>query len=257
MPASSDTGFPYHRIAADLRASILAGELAPGERLPSEWALADQYQTSRPTVRRAVAVLKSEGLVVSEQGRGLFVRPRPHVQLIITAANFRRHRSAGLPGFNAQVQEQGLRPAQRLIEVVEISAPDDVAVRLDVTPGTAVVVRRRLFLVEDEPVALCDSYYTTELARGTELAGNRLLLGGSARVIEDPTGPIRRTLARSVDELTARMPTPAEVEQLRLSGGQPIVCVHRTMYDSGGTAVEVQQTIAAADRHAFRYEVEL
>ncbi len=69
--------------------------------------MAERYQTSRPTVRRAVAVLTAEGLVIMEQGRGTFVRPKPHVRLLVTGANYRKHRSAGLPGFNAQVNEQG------------------------------------------------------------------------------------------------------------------------------------------------------
>ncbi|MGH3612948.1 MAG: GntR family transcriptional regulator, partial [Pseudonocardia sp.] len=110
--------FPYHRIVDDLRSAIVAGRLVPGEQLSSEWELAQTYQTSRPTVRRAIAVLKAEGLVVTEQGRGAFVRPTPHVRLVLTGANYRRHRDAGLPGFNAQVVEQGQRPEQRLLEVV-------------------------------------------------------------------------------------------------------------------------------------------
>ncbi|MBV9013968.1 MAG: winged helix-turn-helix transcriptional regulator [Pseudonocardiales bacterium] len=92
----------------DLRSAILAGRLPPGERLSSEWELAQQYQTSRPTVRRAIAVLKAEGLVITEQGWGpYFVRPRPHVRLLVTGANYRRHRGVGLPGFDVQVIEQG------------------------------------------------------------------------------------------------------------------------------------------------------
>jgi hypothetical protein len=48
--------FPYHRIVDDLRSAILAGRLAPGDRLSSEWELAQQYQTSRPTVRTIVGI---------------------------------------------------------------------------------------------------------------------------------------------------------------------------------------------------------
>ncbi len=66
MPEPRDAGFPYHRIVDDLRSAILAGRLVPGDRLSSEWELAEQYHTSRPTVRRAVVVLKAEGLVITE-----------------------------------------------------------------------------------------------------------------------------------------------------------------------------------------------
>lgn len=166
----SGPAFPYRRIVADLRASILDGRLAPGDRLGSEWELVEEFGTSRPTVRRA------------------------------TAANFRRHRNALQPGFNAQIIEQGRKTQQVL---------------------------------------------------------HTLVRGGAITVIEDPDRPIRRTLARSVDKLTSRMPTPAEVEQLHLTSGMPVMRIVRTMYDVDASPVEVQVTIAAADRHSFRYEVTL
>lgn len=253
MP-EADAGFPYRLIVAELRAQILNGVLAPGERLSSEWELAERFATSRPTVRRAMALLKSEGLVVTEQGKGTFVRPQPPARLIVTAANFRRHRAAGLPGFNAQMLEQGRRPAQRLLEVAEEEAPAEIAPLLGVG---RVVVRRRLFVVDDRPVARCDSYYPADLVRNTPIAEPRLVPGGAARVIEDPNGPIRRSLSRSVDDLTCRMPTATESDVLGLTPGVPVMRVLRTMFDGDGCAVEVQDTVAAADRHSFHYEVDL
>jgi GntR family transcriptional regulator len=135
--------FPYEDIVKELRASILGGDLEAGERLPSENVLAERYGTSRPTVRRATALLKAEGLLTAEQGRGVFVRPKPHVRLLLSGAAFRRHREAGVSGFNAQVEEQGQVPEQRLLEVGRLPAPESVALRLDVDQGSEVVVRRR------------------------------------------------------------------------------------------------------------------
>lgn len=249
--------FPYQRILDDLRAAILAGRRAPGERLPSEHDLAEEYSTSRPTVRRAVAVLKSEGLVVTEQGRGAFVRPKPHVRLLLSGASYRRHRGLGLPGFNAQALEQGQAPEQRLLEVTTIGAPVDVAMRLDLDENSPVVVRRRLFLADGRPVAFCHSYYPADLVRGTVIAEPRKIKGGVHAVIEDPTGPIRRRVTRSVDDLTSRMPTHQEAEDLKLPPGVPVVRVVRTIYDAEDRPLEVQDTVAAADRHEFRYEVSM
>jgi GntR family transcriptional regulator len=247
--------FPYQGIVEELRASILDGRLAAGERLPSENELAERYGTSRPTVRRAIALLKAEGLVNTEQGRGAFVRPKPHVRLLLSGESFRRHRRAGRSGFNAQVHEQGQTPEQRLLEVGWVPAPGEVALRLDVDEGARVVVRRRLFVVNGEPVAFCDSYYPSELAEGTPLAEAERIAGSAYGLIEDPTGPIRRRLKRSVDDLVCRMPTPEEVDGLRLGPGVPVVRTLRTVYDADGCPVEVQDTVAAADKHQFRYEV--
>jgi GntR family transcriptional regulator len=245
--------YPYQDIVEELRASILEGRLDAGERLHSENELAERYATSRPAVRRAIALLKAEGLVSTEQGRGAFVRPRPHVRL--EGENFRRHRRAGVSGFNAQVAEQGQVPEQRLLEVTRVAASDEVALRLGVDPDSLVVVRRRLFLVDEEPVALCDSFYPRAMADGTALAKPERIVGGAYRLIEDPSGSIGRSLKRSVNELVCGMPTPREVEALLLAPGVPVVRILRTVYDAQGTAVEVQETVAAADRHELRYEV--
>ncbi|MFZ0215841.1 MAG: GntR family transcriptional regulator [Candidatus Dormiibacterota bacterium] len=110
---------PYEEVAGALRDAILGGRLKTSDRVPSEWELAAEYRTSRPTVRRAIALLKSEGLVVTEQGRGTFVRPPPRVQLRVVGSNFRRHRAEGrsaVPGLHAEAaarMDAPLRPRRR------------------------------------------------------------------------------------------------------------------------------------------------
>jgi len=252
MPA--DEGFPYQRIVDELRAEILGGQRPPGSRMPSENELAVRYQTSRPTVRRALALLKADGLLVTRQGSGAFVRPRSHVRLLVTGANFRKHRGLGLPGFNAQALEQGQRPEQRILSVATVDAPAEIAMRLDLDEGSPVVLRRRVFMLEGEPAALCDSYYPADMVRGTAIGQPGRIRGGAYAVIEDPDGPIRRKISRSVDELVARMPTHEETVELRLLPGVPVVRVLRTVYDSDDRPVEVQDSVVASDRHEFRYE---
>lgn len=247
--------FPYQDVHDELRSSIVDGRLEPGTQLPSENELAERFGTSRPTVRRALALLKAEGLIISEQGRGVFVRSRPHVRLLLSGANFRRHRREGVSGFNAQVREQGQLPEQRILEVGLVEAPREVVSRFGGEEDEQVVVRRRLFVVNEEPVALCDSYFPRRVADGTALAEKDNIEGGAYGLIEDPEGPIRRHLQRSIDDLECRMPTPREAEVLRLSPGVPIVRVLRTVFDADDEAIEVQDTIAAADKHQFRYEV--
>lgn len=254
---STSEGFPYQRIVDELRAEILGGERTPGSRMPSENELADRFQTSRPTVRRALALLKADGLLVTRQGSGAYVRPRSHVRLLVTGANYRRHRALGLPGFNAQALEQGQRPEQRIRQVATVAAPADIALRLDIAEGSPVILRCRVFLLEGEPVALCDSYYPAEMARGTAIERPGRIRGGVYAAIEDPDGPIRRRIARSVDELVARMPTPSEAAELSLQPGVPVVRVLRTVYDAEGRPVEVQDSVVAADRHEFRYEEQM
>src|SRR6185437_1504686 len=230
--------YPYRRILSDLREQVLGGQRAPGDRLPSESELATIYHTSRPTVRRALAVLRSEGLIVTGQGSGTFVRARPGIQICVTGSNYRRHRALGLPGFNAQVLAQGQSPRQDITQVARIGAPDFVAEKFDLDEGESVIVRRRVFLADDMPVALTDSYYPASLAADNAIEKPERIKGGAHALIEDPEGPIGRRIARSADDLTARMPTPSEVQLLRLPAGVPVVRVLRTIYDSEGQPVE-------------------
>lgn len=64
----------YVQVADHLTAMIASGDLAPGSRLPAERDLAVQYGVSYDTVRRATAVLRERGLIVTVHGRGTFVR---------------------------------------------------------------------------------------------------------------------------------------------------------------------------------------
>ncbi len=74
---------PVFRQLADLlRDRIRTGTLAPGDPLPSELRLAQEYGLSRTTVRQAIAVLRAEGLIVVDRPRGTFVRPDAPVERI-------------------------------------------------------------------------------------------------------------------------------------------------------------------------------
>ncbi len=68
------------RLAALLHSQIERGELNPGDRLPTEPALSAQHGVSRTVVREAVSRLRSQGLLISRQGSGVYVAPRAHSQ---------------------------------------------------------------------------------------------------------------------------------------------------------------------------------
>jgi GntR family transcriptional regulator len=155
------------------------------------------------------------------------------------------------------VLEQGQSPRQDITEVAQVGAPPDVAQKLDLNEGSPVIVRRRIFLADNVPVALADSYYPASMAGDTAIERPERIRGGVHALIEDEHGPIRRRIARSEDDVMGRMPTPDEALLLRLSPGVPVFRVLRTVYDSENRPVEVQDTVAAADRHRFRYEVDM
>ncbi|WP_433759899.1 GntR family transcriptional regulator [Nocardia sp. CA-135398] len=87
-----DSRPPFRKLADVLRASILTGKLGPGAKLPSGPELVERYGVAKATAQKAVEALKEEGLVVSRQGSGVFVRERaqrpvelrPHIERAFT-----------------------------------------------------------------------------------------------------------------------------------------------------------------------------
>jgi GntR family transcriptional regulator len=89
VPDTSDSRPPYLAVADRLKERIASGEFAPGSQLPSGRELAAEYAVAPNTVLSAIRQLRDDGLVVSQQGRGTFVREDAAVQL----------RSGGSPEF--------------------------------------------------------------------------------------------------------------------------------------------------------------
>ncbi|MFC5834674.1 GntR family transcriptional regulator [Nonomuraea insulae] len=72
----------YRQLADLLRERIDAGEFSPGEKVPSESRLAQEYEVGRDTVRDAMAVLRNEGVLVTVKGAGSMVRPAQEPEVV-------------------------------------------------------------------------------------------------------------------------------------------------------------------------------
>lgn len=250
--------YPYERIAADLRAAILDDRLAPGVPLPSENELAATYNTTRATVRRALELLRADGLIDTRQGTRARVRAEPVVRIWGDSADWRRHRNAGLPGFNATVTEHGLTPRQEILDVANpLPAPTQVAANLGLDDGTPTVMRYVRQRADEIPVRLVRMWFPADWASGTALGHRKLICGGVPGYIGDPNGPIKRRLVDSDVELESRNPSPHERELLNLARGVTVMDVTRTFYDADERPVFMQHEIADGTKHRYRFRVPL
>ena len=241
----------FKQIADQLRSSIERGELAAGERIPSEQSLMDAHGVARGTIRDAVSLLRSEGLVRTEHGRGTFVRDRPPVRRLAHDRFARRHRERGRAAYLAELEAEGRVARVEVLGIERVTAPDEVAVWLQLAVGAEVVVRRRRYLADDEPMELATSYIPWKLAAGTAIAEENTGPGGIyARLEEKGHG-----LKRFSEEVTARMPTIDEVRALRLEEGVPVIRLVRVAYDVDERPVEACDTVMAADRYVLSYEL--
>ncbi len=123
---------PYQQVANALRAAILTRKFAPGERLPSGNDLAKSYGVARMTVQQALRLLRDDGLIVSRQGSGVFVRERterpvglrPHVERAFEQPNV----SIDFAGFSGETLHGVLQEPLDKIRIGRL-APESVTIR--------------------------------------------------------------------------------------------------------------------------------
>jgi GntR family transcriptional regulator len=241
----------YRQIADHLREAIAAGRLRAGEQLPSETQLMEHYGVARMTVRNALRILQDEGLTTAEHGRGVYVRARPPVRRLASDRFAQRHRKEGKAAFIAESERTASTPLVDMIEVSEDCPPDDIADRLGLVEGARAVVRSRRYSLDGRPVETAVSYIPADLARGTPIAGPNPGPGGIYARLEEAG----HTLDRFAEEVAARMPTPDEARILALPPGVPVFRLVRTAYARDGRAVEVCDTIMAADAYLLAYDL--
>jgi GntR family transcriptional regulator len=241
----------YKQIADHLREAMARGRLREGEQLPSETQLMEHYGVARMTVRNALRILQDEGLTTAEHGRGVYVRSRPPVRRLASDRFAQRHRKEGKAAFLVESEQIAATPMVDMIKVREAQPPADVADRLGLPDGASTVVRSRRYSRDGRPVETAVSYIPADLASGTPIADPNPGPGGIYARLEE-SGHI---LERFTEEVSAHMPTPEETHILALSPGVPVFRLVRIAYDNDGRAVEVCDTIMAADAYLLAYDL--
>ncbi len=241
----------YRQIADRLRADIADGVLEPGSKVPSERSLMERYDSARGTVRQALAVLRTEGLIEVHHGKGAFVRDRPPIRRLAHDRFARRHRQKGRAAFLAEMEGEGRHGSVEVEYVGPDRPPPEIATMLDVDPDTEVLVRRRRYLDDEQPVEHATSYLSMAIAAGTPIAEEDTGPGGIYARLEE----LGHRLGSFTEEVSARMPHPEEARALDLSAGVPVLRVVRQALDVDGQVLEVCDTTMAADRYLLSYEL--
>ncbi len=229
----------YRRIEQSLRERI--DRMRPGDVLPSDSQLCDEFGVSRMTARNAMQQLADEGLVVRLPGRGSFVAEAP------------AHRRADrLMTFSREMERRGRVPSSRLLarEIRPSTATEASALGLE--PAEPVVVVRRVRCADGEPIAV----ETAVLDRRTApVAMNADLEAGSLHEALARTGIFLR---HGTATITAESATPDDVRLLGLRRGDPLLVERRVIVDSHGRRTEATESRYPADRYALdvQFDVE-
>lgn len=231
---------PYVQIAEAMREQIETGQLKPGDKLPSNRKLMDDFSAGTQTVQRAVRALKEAGLVESRASRGVYVRPRP--KSVERSANYTNAPKKGGISYGAKSRRLLIGPVPAVAYVAEA---------FGIAVDMPVMCRARLMVRDDEPIELVTSWYPMEIADGTELAEDRGLKGGSPAALERlGVGGVRST-----EWVYTRLPLRNEIQLLHLTPGHPVFRILRTVFTADGRPVEVLEMILNGDQHVLRYDM--
>ena len=232
-PAADPTetgGARWQAIAAQLRADILAGRVAPGERLPNEKVLAERFDVNRHTLRQAVQALVREGHLDVRQGSGTFVR-----ELVLDYALQRRTR------LTENLARMGETAGRELLSH-GVTAAGEWAAPLRVTARSKVVVIETRAAVRGRPVSLSTGAFPCPRFAGIAALVERH--GSITRSLAE-LGVVDYTRARSV--VSTRLPTQSEADALARPLTQPVLVVQYVNVDRDGVPVEAATTLFAAD----------
>jgi GntR family transcriptional regulator len=225
----------YAQLVQTLQRRIEAGDYPPGTLLPSENQLIQEFSVSRPTVVAALRVLREQGWIESQQGKGRFVRGRPAM------ASIEQKR----PG-QAYLTTPEADSTGDVVEVGAVTAPNRVGVLLDVQPKSKVFVRRRLIVRNAEPTELVSLWLPLDLSSGTDLTSGERLRQGLREHLQARKG-VR--FDHIVEQITARMPSADEAKQLAMPKNIPLLAVFGAVRDASGRPLAVVEVLLPADRH--------
>jgi GntR family transcriptional regulator len=230
------TGPLYHQTAEVLRSRIVQNVWKQGDRLPSESQLCDEFGVSSITMRRAVATLVAEGLLVRLQGKGTFVSSD---HAIVQGP-------PQLTSFTEDMRLRGWRSRARVTAFRTERAPAALATRLGLAPGALVHVIARVRLADDLPVAAQTAYVPALLFPGLEAHDFRT--ESLYEVFERDYG-VKPATATEV--YRASKVTDEEAELLEADPGSPAFRVERLTTDSTGRRVELVESVVRGDRYTL------
>lgn len=228
-----------HLLYLLLKERITSGAVAPGEKLPSEPALAGMHGLSRVTVRRALDGLAQEGLITRAAGTGTFVAP----------AAERAPMVADLTNMLAHLVQMGRDTRVRLLAFSYGVPPAPVCRALRLEPGERTQHSLRVRYLDDVPF----SYLSTHVPER---------IGVTYSEADLATRPLLELLehsgvvAHKADQtISATLAGPEAAEALGVEVGSALLSLTRVVLDRAGRGIEHLAALYRPDKHAFHMEM--
>lgn len=228
----------WKAIANALRSDLAEGRYRPGDKLPTEAALADRFGVNRHTVRHGMSVLIEEGLVRTRRGAGAFVAATPTDYPIGRRVRFHENLIAA-----------GRRPEKRVFALDERAATMGEAQALQIPVGDAVCAYHGLSLADGQPIAVFESLFPI-----LRLPGIAAALKGTSSVTQALGVVGIDDYTRASTRLVAVRATATHALHLQVSEGDPLLRSSSVNQCERGEPVEYGRTWFAGDRVTLTLE---
>lgn len=241
----------YRQIAEDLRLKIESGELGPGTQLPTEFELREHYDASRTTVRDAVRLLITRGLVLTLPGRGTFVASK--TDPFITVLTGEADASAGDGDiYIHEVSAQRRKPTTTQPRVEIQQSAGLVADALGIETRSAVVSRHQQRFIDGIAFSLQTSFYPMSMVTQ---GADRLIQ--ATDIPEGTVAYLRKQIGLEQvgyrDNVRVRAPDVNEATFFKLpdDGRVAVFEIMRTAFDQDGVPFRLTVSVFPTDRNQF------
>lgn len=237
----ADKAIPlYYQLETILRKKILSREIQAGAVLPSEGALAQEYEVSRITVRKALSILEKDELIIRRRGKGTFVSEKPA--------------SLEIPKFTGSISDlisMGIKTTTKVIDFSWTHVAKNITDHLGLHEQAKVVRIERLRLAEDKPFSYILNYLPPAVAR--KIQPDDLLVKPLLKILEDD---LHISLAQAFQRIEADVADSYVAPLLDVRVGAPLLKVERTVFDSRHRPVEYVSTLYRADKYSYAVVLE-
>ncbi|KIN78784.1 phosphonate metabolism transcriptional regulator PhnF [Sulfitobacter mediterraneus] len=222
----------WQAIAQALRSDLAEGRYAPGDKLPTEAALAERFGVNRHTVRHGISALVDEGLIRTRRGAGAFVASTPTDYPIGRKVRFHDNLIAA-----------GRLPEKRVLLVEDRFATDGEAQALAINAGEPVCSYHGLSLADAQPIAVFESVFPLARTPGISEA---FRTQGSVTEALATVGVADYT--RASTRLTAVRAGATQALHLQVAEGDPLLRSSGVNANLEGKPVEYGRTWFVGDR---------
>jgi len=232
----------YHQVVDEIRRRIETGQWAVGDRVPSERQLAELLEVSRITVRHAVRLAASQGLLKQRPGVGTFVGDPGRLNQDLSEVR----------SFERTLAQEGQVASTEVLRSGIVVSDLALAGTLQVDPAASVYNLRLLGCGDASPVVFYDSYFAQEFGR--EMARAAQTLQGQGKPFSTLDLYRHDSVSRMLTELTQTIEAVAATEDiadhLQVDPGAPVLAVESVMADDDGP-LEFRRAYYRADRYKF------